>query len=350
METTKTAKTRISIFLVFFAAIILLIIWLWPIVMPFFIAMIFAYALSPVIDKITSLDVPQVLAIIIVYLYIFLLIYIIFIFCMPIIISQLKNLFDYLPDFWAQISAKINTTLQSIGYYKLPQAVGDTINAAVNGLKEQATGYVQSIAYRFSAIIQIFICLVLTPILSFYMIREKGSVYRAIITWLPPNERSELLRVCGDVDYLLKQYIIGYLLVSVIMGLLSSAVYACIGLDYALALGIIIGIADLIPYFGPFIGAIPAVIVALDSSTTLAIITIISLLLLQQIESSVITPKIMGDKIGLHPLVTIFAVLAGGLLFGILGTILAVPIAATLILIIKYVYSRLVGVKMFENL
>ena len=171
METTKTAKTRISIFLVFFAAIILLIIWLWPIVMPFFIAMIFAYALSPVIDKITSLDVPQVLAIIIVYLYIFLLIYIIFIFCMPIIISQLKNLFDYLPDFWAQISAKINTTLQSIGYYKLPQAVGDTINAAVNGLKEQATGYVQSIAYRFSAIIQIFICLVLTPILSFYMIR-----------------------------------------------------------------------------------------------------------------------------------------------------------------------------------
>ena len=179
----------------------------------------------------------------------------------------------------------------------------------------------------------------------FRSLRDSRSGGRKITAWLPTKERDELLRLAGDVDHLLRQFVLGYLLVSVAVALLSTLFYWSIGLDYALALGLVMGLADLIPYFGPFIGAVPAVIVALSANTGKTVLTVAGLVVIQQLESIVITPKIMGDKVGLHPLTTVFAVLAGGWLFGIAGTILAVPATAAGLLILRYLWSRIVGAK-----
>lgn len=100
------------------------------------------------------------------------------------------------------------------------------------------------------------------------------------------------------------------------------------------------GIGDLIPYFGPIIAAIPAVLLAITVSPGKTIIIIIGILLLQQLDSSVISPRIIGDRIGLHPVTTIFVVMAGGYLWGIAGAIFAIPLAAVLILLCKYVSGR----------
>ena len=112
-----------------------------------------------------------------------------------------------------------------------------------------------------------------------------------------------------------------------------------------MVLGVFMGLADLIPYFGPFIGAVPAIAVALSTDLNLAALTVFGLVIIQQIESLVITPKIIGDRVGIHPLTTIFVVLAGGWLFGLLGAVLAVPVTAAGLLVIRYLWSGFVGAK-----
>jgi|WetSurMetagenome_2_1015567.scaffolds.fasta_scaffold246238_2 predicted PurR-regulated permease PerM len=144
-----------------------------------------------------------------------------------------------------------------------------------------------------------------------------------------------------ELDHLLRQFINGYLLTSLIIGGLSAVFYYAVGIDYALLLGVFMGIAEMIPYLGPYLGAIPAVLIALSISQTKAIIVVVGIIILQQIEGVIITPRIVDNKVGIHPLLTIFAVLAGAYLWGIVGAIVAVPLTAVLILIIKYIFSNL---------
>ena len=127
---------------------------------------------------------------------------------------------------------------------------------------------------------------------------------------------------------------------ALVVAVIATIFYWIVGIDYPLVLGLLMGIGDLIPYFGPIIAAIPAVLLAITVSPGKTIIIIIGILLLQQLDSSVITPRIIGDRIGLHPVTTIFVVMAGGYLWGIAGAIFAIPLAAVLILLCKYVSGR----------
>ena len=115
-----------------------------------------------------------------------------------------------------------------------------------------------------------------------------------------------------------------------------------IGLEFAAMFGIIAGIAELIPYFGPLIGAAPAVGIALLHSKYMTLKVILAVLIIQQVEGNIISPKIMGNCMGLHPLVIIVALLAGGHLFGIAGMLLAVPLAAIIKIIVSFVWRKLI--------
>jgi predicted PurR-regulated permease PerM len=130
---------------------------------------------------------------------------------------------------------------------------------------------------------------------------------------------------------------------------MSTVFYYLIGIDYPLVLGILMGIADMIPYFGPYLGAIPAVLIALSISKTKVLIMIIGMVVIQQIEGSFITPFVIDKRVGLHPLITIFAVMAGTYLWGIVGAIFAVPLASVIILLAKYLFARLLANNYLRN-
>ena len=155
-----------------------------------------------------------------------------------------------------------------------------------------------------------------------------------------PQARPEFLRIAGEVNHLVREFISGYLVIALVVAVIATLFYWLVGIDYPVVLGILMGIGDLIPYFGPIIAAIPAVLLAVTFSPGKTVIIIIGILLLQQLDSSVITPRIIGDRIGLHPVTTIFVVMAGGYLWGIPGAIFAIPLAAVLILIFKYLSAR----------
>lgn len=336
---------RIGGFFIFIILLIWAVIRLWPILLPLFLALLFAYILQPAVRALEGLEVRSGAAIGIVYAYFFILIASLFSLCLPILNAQFGNLFRLLPELLQQTRLSLSRLLTRLDSPLLLDVMERMTATANQLLADKLQAFVDDSGRLLALILRSALYTALTPFLAYYILRDKGLARRQIAAWLPVSERRELARLAGDVDHLLRQYVVGYLLVSLIVAALSAAFYWCVGLRDPLALGLIMGVADLIPYFGPFLGAIPGVVVALSQDTGLAVLVAVGLVVVQQLESIVITPKIMGDKVGLHPLITIVAVLAGGWLFGVLGTILAVPVTAAGLLMLRYLWSRMVGAK-----
>ena len=146
--------------------------------------------------------------------------------------------------------------------------------------------------------------------------------------------------MAADIDRVLIEGIKGSILIAVVVGTLVGLSALILGVKFPLVIGLLAGVTNLIPFFGAFIGAIPAVLIAYSESWLLAVYQTIAIVVIQQIESNIITPRILGGKLGLHPLFIIFALLAGGNLYGIWGILFAVPVAAMIKVSITWLYLR----------
>ena len=343
MNISKTS--RIVGFTVFAVLIISAVIVLWPIILPFFLGIIFAYLLQPAVKRIKDMDVESSAAVIIVYAYFYLLQLAVISLCAPILSTQFKSLFDLLPQLLNQATAAITDALDGVSSFVFRDLLDRLAYSAIEAIPSKAIDAMYDTTTMLSQLLRASFYTVLIPFISFYYLRDNSAARCRIASILPVKGRNELLRLVGDIDHLFRQYVQGYMLVSITVAMLSTIFYWSIGLDYAMALGAFMGLADIIPYFGPFIGAVPSIAVALSIDLDLAVLTAFGLVIIQQIESLVITPKIIGNRVGIHPLTTIFVVLAGGWLFGLLGAVLAVPVAAAGLLVIRYFWSVFVGAK-----
>lgn len=321
----------------------------WPIIAPFIVAVMLAYLVNPWLKRTARLGIPLIVALVIFYLYVFLGIYCIVIFTVPIITEQLQNLFAYLPQLFDQLKSAGNQILpgnEAGGTADMLQGFGKDISQSI---EERLIGFGDSLAAKVMTLPKLLVFFVLSPFLSYYFLRDKKNIVTRIMSLIAPQSRVEFFRLMRELDHLLRQFVSGYLLISLIIGGMSAVFYYIVGLDYALLLGVFMGIAELIPYIGPYLGAIPAILVALSVSQTKGVIVIIGIIILQQIEGVIITPRVIDNKVGIHPLLTIFAVLAGGYLWGIVGAIIAVPLTAVLILVIKYLFSNLFANNYLRN-
>ena len=143
------------------------------------------------------------------------------------------------------------------------------------------------------------------------------------------------------MDNSLGSFIRGQLLISAIVGILIAVGLSIMGVDFALIIGLIAGIFNIVPYFGPIIGAVPAVVFALLKSPLTAVYVVLLFAVVNQVESSIISPNILGEHVGLHPVTVIFSIISGGYLFGILGVILAVPVTSIVKVTLRYVHNKL---------
>lgn len=345
---TSQKRNRSNIFLklgiMAFVIVLCLVIYsLWSVVMPFFLAVLLAYVLSPLVKFFLKKHIPIVFVILLVYLLILLVLYLIVFIALPNFLQELENLSLYLPDMTSQFQGWWDNLRGRIETLALPVSLQNGISNFFSSTEQKLGGFLQSSNFSVTDFLRYLGYFLLAPILSYYILRDKELIKKKLISLLPPGERPELLRIGRDINHLIRQFIFGYVLVAFIVGVLSFIALSLMGVKYALLLGIIMGLMDLIPYFGPFIGMAPAIVFALMQSPTLAIFVIIVLGGIQQFEAIILTPKIVGGRIGLHPLVIIFVVMAAGVWFGILGMLLAVPVTAAFRLIIAYLYSRLVS-------
>ncbi|MBS6502882.1 MAG: AI-2E family transporter [Clostridium sp.] len=332
----KKYKKIINSILVILSILLILILYIKiktisSIVNIIFIGFILAYALKPLRDIISekfklSKKISSISIILTIFLGLILLSYIV----IPSIIRESYNIgyiLDNIDEYVKNIVYKLN--LNDISFF---ESIYNQISEEVNIFFSKVTdNLLENLMVCFESLVSFAI----VPIVTYYFLVDGDLIYNKLLLILPTEKRIIAKRVISHIDKVLSRYIISQLLLSLIIGALTFIVLVIIDVKFALILGIFNGILNIVPYFGPIIGGVPAIFVALMESPNKALWTLIAIFLIQQIEGNILSPKITGDSTNMHPIIIIILLLVGEKLGGLIGMIVAVPIGV----IVKVIYD-----------
>lgn len=304
-----------------------------------FIAFVLAYSLKPVQGKMMEKGIGKKLSSIILLMAVLLGIVLLVVFLIPNVIKETLNLghtFDEMESFIQNINKGIEN-LSNNKYFKnvIKLALEKGEGIALTFLNNLFEGAFKKTGNIFS--------LAVIPILIYYILADGDILSKSLVFLIPIRKRVILRNLCNDINIVLSKYILSQLLLSALISVMTFIVLITLDIGFPVMLSLLNGIFNIVPYFGPLLGSIPAVIIALLDSPKKAIWAIIMLNLIQQIEGDIIAPKITGDTVDIHPLFIILLLIAGGKVGGFLGMVMAVPIAVIIKVIIEdldyYMYS-----------
>jgi predicted PurR-regulated permease PerM len=299
---------------------------------PFFMALIIAYLINPLILKLESKKIKRGIGIFIIYFVFALILGSIVVFIIPRVANNTKDLMNTLPDITKRYQNMFNDFMSLIKSSNWPPEVKDSIFREVQNSAAVTQNFIMDYLRKSLLIlidtITMFLNFVLALVIAYYFIIDAEFFKAAALSFTPRRWRNGIINTGREVHLILSGFIQGQLITALIIGIMETIGLSLIGVKYSLVLGLIGGIANIIPYFGPIIGAIPAVAIALIDSPVKVLWTILVFIIIQQIDNSFISPKIIEGKLGLHPVTTILAVLVGGEFFGIFGMLVSVPITA----------------------
>lgn len=329
---------RLLLVLVVLATTIYFFYLVREVLMPFFLGGILAYLLYRPVGYFENKGLKRVWAILLIYVLLFLVTAALLSFALPGMIRELSELARAIPRYAREAQIMVD----QVQTMNMPERLGEIINqniARVNEFVYQGlSGFVTGLYNMLGKVL----ALVFSPILAFYILNDWQKIQTSFLTLFSPRSRREVKALFIQMDEVLIEFLKGHLMVAAFVGIMIGLSAALLGVRFPLLLGILSGITNLIPFFGAFLGGIPAVAVALSESWQTALYMTLAILIVQQVESNLITPKIIGDKLGIHPLVIVFALLAGGKLLGIWGMLVAVPAAALLKVLISWFYLKAV--------
>jgi predicted PurR-regulated permease PerM len=306
---------------------------------PFFMAIIIAYLLNPIVLKLESKKISRMIGIIMIYFIFLILLAFLTIFMIPELINNIKELMNTVPEIVNRYQGLFNNSLSFIKTSNWPNDVKDALFVEIqNGTKSAQLFIMDTLRKSLTSLIDaiaMFLDLVLSMIIAYYFIKDADFFKTWVLSLTPRRWRNGIIKTGREIHGILSNFIQGQLITALIVGIMEMIGLSLIHVKYPLILGVIGGIANVIPYFGPIIGAIPAVAIALIQSPMKVVATIVVFTVIQQIDNAFISPKIIEGKLGLHPVSTILAVLIGGQFFGIIGMLVSVPIMAIMKTILK---------------
>lgn len=296
----------------------------WQLLAPFIIACFIAYLLYPVIKKIHSYQIPKGLAILLIYLLFFGGIAFLSYRFYPRIVLQLSDLNEHLPQLIQMYETTIFQVYESTSF--LPETVHDKMDELISSIEKNLDTLTGKLIGGLTKIFDMIVFITVLPVLVFYFLKDFEEIKQYFLKFIPEKYRPICWNIVQGIDESLGNYIRGQLLVSLFVSLVTYLTFELLNIEYSLLLAIIMGLTNIIPYFGPIIGAVPAVAIAATMSSKTVIFVLIAVFVIQLIESNLIAPYIVGRSIAIHPIAIIFALLLGGNLAGITGMILAVPL------------------------
>lgn len=303
---------------------------------PFLFAIVIAYLLYPLIISFEGRGVSRVISILLAYALFAVFLGVLFWVFLPRLAQELEDILKKLPSQTEYWENRGQDAFRSLRQIQLPATLQQALNILLErvelALEELANRVAQVLLGVFTHLVSLFI----SPILAFYFLKDHQVMRERTLQYVPAAYRGEVLSVVGKINAALNGFFRGQVLVSLLVGLLIYGGLALLGLPYALFIGFLAGVFDLIPYFGPVLGFIPAAGLALLKSPTTVLWVLLLFVGANQLESSIISPKVIGDRVGLHPLVVIFAVLVGGDLMGLGGLLLAIPTAAIIRVLLQH--------------
>ncbi|HEY8393016.1 MAG TPA: AI-2E family transporter [Capillibacterium sp.] len=318
--------------------LILLILFLWSkvnyiyeplnsvlalLLTPLLLSLFLYYLLRPLVNWLTKYLRWKSLAILITFLLIIVLLITISFFGGSIIQKQVKDLTHLFSNYYLSIRGALrranNDLLRHyIEKYKIEEKLASFVGSLITGIQNHLVGF-------FSKVTNIGTIIIMIPFILYYFLKDDQQIHRALLNLFPVKIRKLGERVLTETDRTLAQYITGQLMVSLIEGLLAFLGYLIIGLPNALILGLIITVTSFVPFLGAILGALPAVLIGITSSFSLALKTVIVLIVVNQLESHLISPRLHGSRLQIHPLIVILVVMAFVKVFGFLGALFAVP-------------------------
>lgn len=264
----------------------------------------------------------------------------------PPITKQVNDLIDNAPEIVRVTNDFIFDVIEKVGNPNdLPQWVQDAIKSATEFAKDFSLSLGNWIVQFFQSVVQGALILVLTPFFFFFMLKDHDKFIPFVTQFFEGKKKHWLTKTLKDVDFALSSYIRGQVLISVILATMLFIGYYFAGLKFALLLAVFALFMNIIPFFGPWIAFVPAVLTALFQDPTLMIAVSIITLVAQQIDANVITPNVMGKTLSIHPLTIITILLAAGKIAGFIGILLAVPAYAVGKTIVYNIYEARKDIK-----
>ncbi|WP_255361653.1 MULTISPECIES: AI-2E family transporter [unclassified Candidatus Frackibacter] len=312
------------------------------VLLPFVLAILIVYLVEPFIDCLLNRGVGRNLALALILFLVAGGIFLFGFFAAPYLIEELNTLAQRLPVYAKEIQNIIDLINDKYERIDLPPAIQTIIDNSLSRIQSVTLRFVERTTEVIIGLLSSFFSLVMAPILAFYMLKDIDLIKKNMWSLVPKAYRKEVKQLLKKIDDVLRGYLKGQLLVSIVVGLLLSLGFYILKVKFYLLIGIFAGIMNLIPYLGVVLGILPALFIVSFKSTQAIIGVVVLYLIVQQLESSLISPKIVGDKVGLHPIIIIFSLLVGGELLGIIGMLLAVPIAGIIKVIINHFISRII--------
>ena len=299
-----------------------------------------AFLIQPAVIRLHSAGVPRVLAILIVFLGIIIALAGLVLLIVPLAVNEVGQLQYQLPTLASSAQDRLNS-LQPIKVFGIEVDLKGQTASVSSHLREYLLGqFGNAVTLGLTALTTVLQVLLMF-IVAFLLALEAPAVRRDLRRFVPNDYRSDFDQIWRLVRKMLYAYVRGQLIVAALIGIACGIACAAIGLPDAVALGLIAGITALIPYFGPFLGAVPAILVGLSISPQSALVIGLLYILISNVILNIVYPKIVGDAVKLPPILVIIALIAGFSWGGILGMFVAVPIAATLRIIFDHIYPRL---------
>ena len=316
---------------------------------PFIVAFVLAYILNPFVSWLEKRRVRRRYAVAIVFVTILGGVAAVLFLVLPRLYMEITKLATVLPQTISNLAAILASFRENLHAAGLPSKVTLALDQHLAEIEVALVNAFDKILDNLPKRLSSVSLLMISPVLAIYFLLDWDKISNFFLRLVPRSGRIQWQRILQDISYVVRSYIRGDVIVAIIVGILTAIGVKLVGMDYALLIGAICAITDLIPYFGPIIGAVPAILLALTKSPLMAVKVAVVLIVVQQLESNVISPKIVGDQVGLHPLWIVFALLAGGELWGVIGMLLAVPAAGIIQVIIRHIYRYLVAPEIQES-
>lgn len=317
-----------------------------PVLTPFAIAALFAYLCDPLVDRLEARRFSRGLSVALVFLLFILLWILALLILVPMLEKQVAKLLEQFPKWVAYLQDAILPRIEAYTGASLERLDPSSLVGMFREHWQQAGGFAQSVLGGLSksgmALLAWVANLVLLPVLIFYLLRDWDLLVERIRELLPRAIEPTVSRLAAQADGVLGAFLRGQLSVMLALGTIYSIGLMMVGIDLGLLIGMVAGLISFIPYLGAIVGVGAGVVAALvqygDLWHVLLVLAVFGVG--QSVESFLLTPWLVGDKIGMHPVAVIFAIMAGGQLFGFTGVLLALPVAAVVMVVLRYMHER----------
>ena len=324
------------------ASILLIFLWLLgDILLPFVLGAAIAYLLDPIVDRLERLGTGRVLGTILILMAAFFVLFFIFLLLIPLVIDQFRLLAAATPDLVTSVQALVLNQIASISPES--EALNSTVSNLSTMAQEKLGIIFGSVMASAISLIDVIMLMVITPVVAVYLLVDWDRILEKINELLPLDHASVVRSLASEIDSTLSAFVRGMIAVCLVLGIYYATALSLIGLEFGLIIGFIAGLVSFIPYVGALLGGVLAIGLALIQfwGDFELVALVVGVFIVGQIfEGNILTPKLVGNSVGLHPVSLILALSLFGAFFGFIGLLLAVPLAASAGVILRFFIKK----------